>query len=186
VLESCRRLDVNRWNREGMFVGYRSGTWAWFDEDGMQVASIGYSAERDSVDLVYVVEPGTEEARKLRYRVSVVWTACNFGGERPWFVCPNLRCGRRAAKVYLCGGHFVCRLCTGLAYQSQRENASGRMMVKAQKIRAKLGGGPDLSEPFPPKPLGMHWRTYERLRDEEEWLNHGSLVLALQGLGVRL
>ena len=41
-------------------------------------------------------------------------------------------------------------------------------MLKAQRIRQRLGGDGSLGEPFPEKPKGMHWRTYERLRDDEE------------------
>jgi predicted amidohydrolase YtcJ len=29
----------------------------------------------------------------------------------------------------------------------------------------KLGGTANLSEPFPDKPKGMHWTTYEQLRE---------------------
>ena len=183
VLDGTRRLDVNRWNREGMFAGRESGSWVWMDEERNVVASIGYSASRGEVTLTYTEEPRTEDARTLSYRVPVVWTPCTFGGERPWFVCPNRYCGRRAAKLYLCGGYFVCRTCTGMGYQSQREDQSGRLMLKAQRIRRRLGAGPNLSEPFPPKPKGMHWRTYERLRREEEWANYNSLVLALRAWG---
>lgn len=28
----------------------------------------------------------------------------------------------------------------------------------------KLGGSANITQPFPEKPRGMHWRTYERLK----------------------
>jgi hypothetical protein len=28
----------------------------------------------------------------------------------------------------------------------------------------QLGGGPNVTRPFPDKPKGMHWGTYDRLR----------------------
>jgi hypothetical protein len=38
------------------------------------------------------------------------------------------------------------------------------MLTKTQAIRVKLGGQPGLIHDFPPNPKGMHWRTYNRLR----------------------
>jgi hypothetical protein len=59
--------------------------------------------------------------------------------------------------------YFRCRHCYDLVYESQRENGPTRLISKAQKIRQRLGGSASLMEPFPPKPKGMHWQTYERL-----------------------
>ena len=93
----------------------------------------------------------------VEQRVPITWTACHFGGQRPWF-------GRRVALLYLAGKLFACRRCYGLAYASRRKALYFRDIDKAQKIRTRLGGSAVMSERFPDKPKGMHWQTYERLR----------------------
>ena len=115
--------------------------------------------------------------------VPLSWTACNFGGERPWFVCPGARGGRKVAVLYGPRRYFLCRHCYDLVYESQRENDMSRALRRAQDIRKRLGGSANMTEPFPEKPEGMHWKTYERLwweHDEaemeqlaglREWLN---------------
>jgi hypothetical protein len=77
--------------------------------------------------------------------------------------CPGARCGRRVAILYGPGRHFLCRHCYDLGYESQRDNKTYRALRRAQKIRERLGGSANVTEPFPEKPRGMHRRTYERL-----------------------
>jgi hypothetical protein len=100
--------------------------------------------------------------------VPLTWTACNFGGERPWFVCPGAGCGRRVAVLYGPGRYFLCRHCYDLAYESQRENEMYRALHNAQDIRRRLGGSANMIEPFPERPKGMHHETYRRLREEHD------------------
>jgi len=116
-----------------------------------------------------------EEVREL---VPLSWTACNFGGERPWFLCPGTGCGRRVAILYGPGCYFLCCHCYDLVYESQRESAMHRALHRAQDIRRQLGGSANMMEPFPEKPKGMHGSTYERLW----WEHHEAEMEQLMGM----
>ena len=76
---------------------------------------------------------------------------------------------------------IACRRCYGLAYQSQQQTAQHRRLGKARKIGMRLGGTADLLEPFPPRPNGMHRRTFQRLRAHAE-----AAVFGRRGLGCQL
>jgi hypothetical protein len=73
-------------------------------------------------------------------------------------------CRRRVGKLYGAGRYFLCRHCCGLTYQSQQEQPYERALRRADSIRTRLRGEPGMASPFPEKPKGMHWRSYERLR----------------------
>ena len=57
-----------------------------------------------------------------------------------------------------------------------------RLIRRAQAIRRSLGASAELRDlvdaDFPPKPVGMHQQTYERLRTEYDRA-HGDFVLSL-------
>ena len=57
----------------------------------------------------------------MREPVELEWSECTYGGRRPWFLCPD--CRERVALLYLGDGHFRCRHCLRLVYESQRERA---------------------------------------------------------------
>lgn len=155
------RLDVRRLQREGFLAPGRRFSWLWMREN-QEVASINVSSEQDRVILSYRHRANPEENwRTEEYPVSLEWTRCHYGGRRIWFLCPR-GCGRRVAILH--GGDiFACRHCHRLAYESQQSGDYRRALSQAQAIRTKLGGPANITLPFPAKPKGMHWRTYQRL-----------------------
>lgn len=97
----------------------------------------------------------------------------NYGGTRPFFLCPC--CGRRVRFLYSRQGRYRCRACNRLNYQSQQatrdEFTPYRKGVKLLRERFKLDREQipvpiDFYAFIPPRPTGMHWRTYWRLFKE--------------------
>ena len=43
-----------------------------------------------------------------------------------------------------------------------------RTITRAQPTRKRLGGFEGIDDPFPPKPKGMHWKTYHKLEAADE------------------
>ena len=77
---------------------------------------------------------------------------------------------------------FRCRTCAQLAHTVEAEGAIGRMWRKQKKLLARLGAE-DRSDPQPPRPKGMHQRTYqrviERIRTIEAWGDEQLYLLAM-------
>jgi hypothetical protein len=148
---------------------------------GKQSSDISVRTEADAIVLMFGSRSWQDSERKPgEQRVAITWTACHLGGSRPWFVCSSNSdrryCGRRVALLYGAGEKFACRRCYGLAYASQQESLNHRGLEKAQKIRIRLGGSPNMLEAFPEKPKGLHWRTYDRLRRAHDIAQEHSMI----------
>ncbi len=158
------QLDVRRLQRKGSLAPGVSSDWSW-NLDAAVIASITAYAEtgRLIVSDTHFVNEGALQIGT--YAVQIVWTHCHYGGARAWFLCPVTGCGRRVAILY--GGKvFACRHCRQLTYSSQREQSAIRAFRRAQEIRMRLGGPAKITDPFPPRPKGMHGRIYSRLQLE--------------------
>ncbi len=153
-------LDIRHLARRGSLgPGRHTMVWpsVWGD------ACIDYTVTGDNLSLEYRTSLGLlDEPREVRQAVSLLRTPCHYGGSRPWFACPG--CGDRVAVLFLFGLHFRCRQCHGLAYGSTREDASRRMLRKADRLRAGLGGEAGLGR-VPSKPPWLGWRGYLRILD---------------------
>jgi hypothetical protein len=168
------------WNARARVEGYLSlrvgtlgrsladvGNWhsvAWSDRRGRSESGrIGLLVLDDGVRLSYTLTPRGGKAQDVEGFVAVEWTPCRYGGRRPWWLCPD--CGRRCGVLHCAGGRFRCRLCLGLAYQSQVEKPMERAIRVGWKLRDRLGARSrgDLG-----RPRGMHLSTYERLLERIE------------------
>src|SRR5215208_5991385 len=170
--DECPSVDVRYLHRKGLLEpgGRFSLRWS---RAGRETGSIGGEVSGDGrseqITILFRHRSGLcSEWEDVQEPVSLTWTVCNFGGERPWFVCPGAGCGRRVAVLYGLGKYFLCRHCYDLVYESQRENEMHRALRRAQNIRERLGGSANMTEPFPERPKGMHHETYWRLREEHD------------------
>jgi len=84
--------------------------------------------------------------RTVPQNIRVSWTACRFGGARPWFHCPY--CDRRVAILYWNFAAYFCRHCVGNPlYASQTKSAAGRRHLggRAKAVQNGRSEGPPLS-----------------------------------------
>ncbi len=175
-----RAIDVRRWQRDSLLAPHQAFGWQW-SRDGEVVASIRVRTEPGRIILNYRHRSGGEEWKDESYPVRLDWTACNFGGERPWFLCPARGCGRRVAILYG-DGIFACRHCHQLAYPSQRETYDDRAARRADKIRERLDWEQGILNPKGwKKPKGMHWNTFDRLNKEHD----AFVAVSLAGMASR-
>jgi len=178
----CHSVDVRYLHCNGLLKprSWFSLRWSRAGRETGSIRGVVSGDDRpERVTLLYRHRGGLGgEWEDVREPVELAWTLCNFGGERPWFICPGAGCGRRVAVLYGPGRYFLCRHCYDLVYQSQRDNEIYRALHRAQDIRQQLGGSANMTEPFPEKPKGMHWRTYERLF----WEHHEAEMEQLIGM----
>ena len=90
----------------------------------------------------------------------------HFGGRQWYFRCPST--GDRVSILWrpLGAERFMSRRASGrqVAYGSQFQTWHDRACSAARAARHRLGGSDYavFNGELPPKPKGMHWRTYER------------------------
>jgi len=166
-VEEVKSIDIRQLNRWGVLNPGYVGSLNWTC-NGEPSGDIRYRVEHGSIVLIYRYRECEEEWESVEERVQVDWTGCNYGGNRPWFICPISGCGRRVALIYAGGKYFGCRHCYELAYSSQNEGLYDRMARKARKIRKRLGADMWLEVPVFDKPKGMHRKSFERLKRKEK------------------
>lgn len=157
--EASLALDIRHIARKGLF---RPGafSWTWTNtHTGEHTNSVGVRVPDDKsrVILNYQWTPYGGDAQSVECSLWIDQTACNYGGSRPWFLCPV--CWRRCSVVYFGRGRYACRHCNQVAYYSQSEDLMGRAWRQQRKIEARLIDGWR-------KPKGMHWKTCNRLQDK--------------------
>lgn len=156
TVEDYYRLDIRWLFRKGLLgAGMQTMHWS---QGGKSVGSIGLKGDAKAATLYFRTRPqGIATWQEHEQRVTIAWTACSFGGSRPWWLCPA--CCRRVAVIYMLGSPFACRHCHGIRYVCQSENVVARAFRRASKSEALLGTNAY------EKPKGMHWKTYSSIQD---------------------
>ena len=167
MVDKCheyKSIDIAWLRRKKMLQMGHCSTITW-SVRGEQTGSIRIERMPGGLRLIYRQRRNGEDWRDVDEFIPIVETATNFGGRRQWLQC--LLCHSRCRILY--GGVlFRCRRCHRLKYDTQYEPPFARAATRALKIRDRLGAKGGLDDPFPPKPKGMHWNTYERLQAQEE------------------
>lgn len=156
--EQSLALDIRRLHQERLLSPGSSFSWHWTNNYGEKAGSIGVNVGHQQVMLNYQWTPDGGDSRPITCSLWIDQTPCNYGGHRPWFLCPE--CGRRCAVVYFGrrSGRYACCKCLNLAYLSETEDGISRLWRKQRKLEKRLG-------PHGTKPKGMHWKTWERIND---------------------
>jgi hypothetical protein len=166
-LEDGRKLDLNLLIRQGLARPGASwgGTIRW---------AFRYSGK--DIEWAWVSGDMTDESRGwlriglgvLDQTIDLIALARHFGGRQWYFICRQT--GRRVSVLWKPPGarFFASRQTWGrqVAYNSQFESPHDRALSAAQDIRYRLAGKEYVSTwggISPPKPKGMHWRTYDRI-----------------------
>lgn len=143
--ERCKPIDIRFLARRGLLHG----------RDSIATDRFKFTFTGDEIEARWGWLPATGRApTQFRISIPVTFTRCNYGGRRPWFLCPL--CGRRCAILHVPPyGGIGCRMCLDLGYTSELVTVDHRLRLRQQKLERGLG-------PHRTRPKGMHQRTYER------------------------
>jgi hypothetical protein len=163
------RIDINDLRRSsGLKPGARGQVWQ--SVRGVLGGFVLFEIKKDRVLLEYEYQAPEMETQLVIETIWLTHTPCNYGGKRAWFSCPQ--CCKRVAVLFRVDRRFRCRKCHKLSYQTQCWDQLDRSGHLARKIRVQLGGSGGLGDAFPPKPVGMHLKTYFTLMQralKAEW-----------------
>ena len=130
-VESCRFIDVYKLHREGCLKSGWRGGWQW-SQDGEKVASINLRTEDSFLHLSFRARVGGGVWEDVEETVRIDRVSCQFGGSRPYFICPGVTCGRRVAKLHGAGRYFLCR------HAERRKELEHRPLIRAQAFGQSL------------------------------------------------
>lgn len=184
LIEDHGQIDIRLWARMGFLKELHEFLW----EVGPRPSNARALWVRTEPHVVALSDPtwgAVDAAPGFSQVLRVAYAPCNFGGQRPWFICPIPDCGSRAAILYF-RNSFACRTCHRLVYESQRERETDRKIRKANKIRSKLGWLQGPLMPEGKRPKGMHGSTFLRLKTLHDHLARSALMDEVRRLRINL
>ncbi|MBB4196681.1 hypothetical protein GGD83_000452 [Rhodoblastus sphagnicola] len=165
-LEDGLKLDLNKLICDGMVKPgcdlWASIRWSYTNSGGVVAAGAIRSSFHGETGLLDLELGGVRQTFALASRPR------HFGGRQWYFVCPST--ARMVSVLWRPYGAtaFASRQAWGrrVAYGSQFETPHDRALSRAQSLRRRLGGEVSLISEAPPRPKGMHTRTYRKKLEE--------------------
>ncbi len=155
-------IKITELQKHDAFASGQPAQWSVTDSNG-RLTEIAVFIFEDKAIIKAATTNSHRKPKMAEIDIALSWTDCNYGGRRPWFLCPgqlHQPCERRVANLYIYGTLLLCRHCCELGYESDYHTPQFRALYKAQKIIRELGGSGSLAEDFPPRPKGMHYDIY--------------------------
>ena len=151
--EQTNKIDIRKIYKKGLLEPGVASTIHW-SSNGTVLSKTNMTST--GTTLIINTQPGQW--------ISLAWTNCHFGGQRPWFRCPT--CNRRVAVLYKISQLFSCSQCNNISYYSRCQSPLVRLLRKKNKLRKRITFDDDWGLDFFRKPKGMHRKTYGRLLNE--------------------
>lgn len=149
-IEHCLRLDMRQLHANGLLTPGSRFSWCWTNSyTGESTGSVAVEVLNDRLVLTYRTRDRYEAVH-----LTVRRTICNFGGNRPWFVCPL--CLENRLVLAYSRQTWACRGCQKLAYASESLDAISRGWRAQARWEALLDDNRK-------RPKGMWRKTHERL-----------------------
>ncbi len=164
--DNVKQIDIRTLKRKGWFKQEHSGSLKW-TTNGETSGNINYTRHHNSLILNYKLRSYGEDWQPVKQVIHIDTTACNYGGNRPWFLCPN--CGYRCAILYGADVLFLCRKCYNLPYSSQMQGELNRLIDQMHKLGYRIFE--DYDGHGWRKKKGMHQKTFDRLYLKYRWLD---------------
>ena len=156
-----KRIDIRVMKKNGWLEPGWMRSMSW-ECGGEPSGDIKYKVDHDGLTLIYRFRSYGDDWQDIKERVLFSRTACNYGGERLWFLCPH--CGKRVAVLYGVDARFLCRHCYGLSYATQRTCKLGRLIDKKHKLGYRIFE--DYDGHGWRKRKWMHQKTFDRLYEQ--------------------
>lgn len=156
LAEKTTRLDAKELVRVGTLQAGKRGIITWKDE---KASSVGIETYEDRIVLQWQYQDCLEQKHVIELPIWWAWSECNFGGRRPWLICP--KCQGRARFLYLSGGSiFACGKCAGITYATRRGSKIENAERKLNRIQGKLNDEG--------MKRGLYRKTRERIQGQLE------------------
>ncbi len=159
TVEDCLHIDIRFLKKTNRLRQSTSGSLGW-TRGGRKSGSINYDMHKDRMVLKFRHRPdSSSEWKDVTQAIYIETTACNYGGSRKWFTCPN--CAKRVGVLYSPSVYFYCRKCYKLPYRSTLETKADRLYSKKHALGEEIFQIYEGGEGYFKK-KGMHYKTFNR------------------------